>query len=140
MDGISELRERMGGTEDLSALISGIMSDPALASTVTSLASALKSSASGTSEPVAEAEESTAEPAQDSAAPASEVSLSGGGPPSSAVSALAPLLKGLSGGGVPDDRRACLLKALKPYLSPARCEAIDHIITLSRLSGLFKSV
>jgi hypothetical protein len=139
MDGINELRGRMGGTADLSSLISGIMSDPALASTVASLASTLKSSAAGASESASEPDTAPSDEAVPREDSASE-SVTDASATAATVGALAPLLKGLSAGGAPDDPRTCLLRALKPYLSPGRREAIDHIITFSRLSGLFKSV
>ena len=38
------------------------------------------------------------------------------------------------------DKRACLLTAIKPYLNPQRCEAIDYIIRFSELSELIKKI
>ncbi|MBR2387210.1 MAG: hypothetical protein IKB02_00415 [Clostridia bacterium] len=38
------------------------------------------------------------------------------------------------------DKRACLLNAIKPYLNPHRCEAIDYIIRFSELSELIKNI
>lgn len=38
----------------------------------------------------------------------------------------------------PTDCRDDLLLALKPFLSPGRCEAVDTIIRLSRLSAVLK--
>lgn len=38
------------------------------------------------------------------------------------------------------DRRAALLCAMKPYLSPDRQNAIDYIIKLSRLGDMLKSL
>ena len=60
-----------------------------------------------------------------------------------AISALAPLLSGLSKGGAllsprKDDPRVCLLRALKPYLSAERCEAIDTMIRLSPIAELLQ--
>ena len=60
-----------------------------------------------------------------------------------AISALAPLLSGLSKGGAllsprGDDPRVCLLRALKPYLSAERCEAIDTMIRLSPIAELLQ--
>ena len=37
------------------------------------------------------------------------------------------------------DRRMALLFALKPYLSPRRCEAIDYITRISRLGDVMKN-
>lgn len=51
------------------------------------------------------------------------------------------VLNALSGShGAPNDKRSCLLAAIKPYLSPARCEAIDYIIKFSRLSEILKTM
>ncbi len=55
-----------------------------------------------------------------------------------AMATLAPLLSGLTGGKPPDDPRSCLLRALKPYVSHKRAEAIDTMIQLSRVSELLK--
>ena len=58
-----------------------------------------------------------------------------------AIAALTPLLGMLSGKGgatKKDDDRACLLRALKPYVSRGRCEAIDTILQLSRLSEMLR--
>lgn len=38
------------------------------------------------------------------------------------------------------DKRLALLIALKPYLSPKRCEAIDYITKMSKLSETFKGM
>ncbi len=38
------------------------------------------------------------------------------------------------------DKRLALLVALKPYLSPKRCEAIDYIAKMSKLSETFKGL
>lgn len=40
----------------------------------------------------------------------------------------------------PDDRRAALLCAMKPYLSHDRQQAIDYILKLSRLGSLLKTL
>lgn len=59
------------------------------------------------------------------------------------MATLAPLLSALGGGKgekgkLPDDPRSCLLRALKPYVSQGRREAIDSMIRLSQISDLFK--
>lgn len=62
--------------------------------------------------------------------------------PGESVAAFAPLLSALSGreAAGKDDPRACLLRALKPYVSRGRAEAIDTIVSLSRISDALKSV
>ena len=42
--------------------------------------------------------------------------------------------------GKTSDKRSCLLSAIKPYLSPARCEVIDYIIKFSQLSEIIKQI
>ena len=57
------------------------------------------------------------------------------------ISALAPILsKSLSGHSKADDKRACLLRALKPYMSEGRCEAIEYIIKISLISDVLKNL
>jgi hypothetical protein len=61
------------------------------------------------------------------------------------VSSLAPAIAAL---GKPSqkqaakksDRRDCLLVALKPYLCRERCEAIDYMIKLGRISELMRNI
>ena len=61
------------------------------------------------------------------------------------LSAIAPVLSSL-GGSLPlkssaeAEHRACLLRALKPYLSKERCEAIEQMITIGRISEIFKGM
>lgn len=38
------------------------------------------------------------------------------------------------------DKREALLLALKPYLSPARCAAVDYFIRLSRVGDAIRSL
>lgn len=74
------------------------------------------------------------------------------------VSTMAPLIKGLLPQGPPVDKppsadtaregkshghcakREALLLALKPYLSPARCEAVDYFIRLARVGDAIRSL
>lgn len=39
-----------------------------------------------------------------------------------------------------NDRRTCLLGALKPYLCKERCEAIDYMIKLARIADVFRGM
>lgn len=39
-----------------------------------------------------------------------------------------------------NDRRMALLCALKPYLSPKRCEAIDYMTRISKLGDIMKNL
>lgn len=50
---------------------------------------------------------------------------------------------GGGGGGKPPpgcDRRIALLSALKPYMSPRRCEAIDYLIRINRMGDILRRV
>ena len=38
------------------------------------------------------------------------------------------------------DKRLALLCALKPYLSPGRCEAIDYFMRISKISDMIKNI
>jgi len=50
------------------------------------------------------------------------------------ISTAAPLLAGGRGGKC--SRREGLLLALKPYLSPARCEVVDYLVRIGRLQDM----
>ena len=64
------------------------------------------------------------------------------------ISALSPMLSGIASlkSDKPpklspkDERRACLLRAIKPYVSHGRSEAIDYMIQLSRITELMKNL
>ena len=60
------------------------------------------------------------------------------------LSTLAPILSSLQGKSLShsaaNDKRACLLNALKPYLCHERCEAIDYMIKLTKISELLKNI
>ena len=63
------------------------------------------------------------------------------------ISTAAPLLKGLlaspaagEAGAQGDGRREALLLALKPYLSPTRCAAVDYFIRLSRVRDILRTL
>lgn len=117
-----------GGSDGFSSILNGILSNPEMMAMISSMAGKLKN-------------ENT--PAESEAAEASETAASTSAPERlpEAISALAPLL---SGEGVKhskrDNDRACLLRALKPYLSPGRSEAIDYIIKFSSIADLLKNL
>ena len=66
-----------------------------------------------------------------------------GAPNTDALAAIAPLLSSISkkspSSKISSDQ-ACLLRALKPYVNQSRCEAIDYMIKLSRISELLKNI
>lgn len=55
------------------------------------------------------------------------------------LSVMKPLLGGTEGSGQ-TDKKLALLCALKPYLSPKRCETIDYITKVSRLGDTLKHI
>ena len=117
-----------GGSDGFSTILNGILSNPEMMAMISSMAGKLKSENA---------------PAESEAAEASEAAAPASAPERlpEAISALAPLL---SGEGVKhskrDNDRACLLRALKPYLSPGRSEAIDYIIKFSSIADLLKNL
>ena len=61
------------------------------------------------------------------------------------ISVLRPMMDGKHGEEKKEharanDRRTALLCALKPYLSPKRCEAIDYITRLEKLGDVIKNI
>ena len=57
------------------------------------------------------------------------------------LTTLAPLLSSeLAKGSRQNDDRTCLLRALKPYLSAGRSEAVEYIIKISRLTDILKNL
>ncbi len=116
---------------DFSSVLNGILSNPEMLSMISSMASTLKgenASAAPTQEKEAEA-----------AAPVLPADIGEKIP--SVLSAIAPLLSSsTSSASSHDNNRACLLRALKPYLSSGRSEAIDYIIQFSRISDVLKNL
>lgn len=123
------------GSDGFSSVLSGILSNPEMMSMISSMAGKLKGDSAETSadevRTAESAESATAEPP----APSETTKLP------EAISALAPLLSG-EGAKLSkrDNDRACLLRALKPYLSPGRSEAIDYIIKFSSIAEVLKSL
>ena len=66
-------------------------------------------------------------------------------PSSDAITALAPLLLSAGGGKSSKDSknqnpRCELLRALRPFLSKERCDAIDYMIKMDGLSGILRGI
>jgi len=124
------MEQKVQGEGDFSAVLGNILSNPDMMSTIKNLAEQLKSDS-----PPTEAEPTLTENTVQEAVPVQTPKMP------DAISALAPLLSAdfskLSRG---DDRRSCLLRALKPYMSEGRCEAIEYIIKFSALSGIIKNL
>ena len=131
-------------SDSFSDAINGILSNPEMLSMISSMASKLKN---GTQEDSS----ATNNPAQEpTAVEAAAIEDTKGKPVTSVatlsklpdmIGAIAPLLSSeLSKHPKKDDKRACLLRALKPYLSEGRSEAIDYIIKFSEISDLLKNL
>lgn len=56
------------------------------------------------------------------------------------ISVMKPLLSGNASTSIGTDKRLALLCAMKPYLSPKRCEAIDYITKMSKLGDTLKHI
>ena len=61
------------------------------------------------------------------------------------INTMAPLLKGLGGvlGGKRSEAcavREAFLLSLKPYLSPARCEAVDYLVRIARIGDILRTL
>ena len=127
---------------DLSSAIERLMANPELISMVASSLGMSKKEPQDSppgAMPVAESAPVATPPSVPQASQTSSAESLGVSP--DAITALAPLLGMLSGKGgasKKDDDRACLLRALKPYVSRGRCEAIDTILQLSRLSEMLR--
>lgn len=138
---------------ELSRAIEQILANPQLIATV---ASVLKGTpqTSPPSEPTpspaapSSSERSDAEAEETSSPPTSPAASENHSPPpaidaAAMIRSFAPLLAGQTEKGnetppPPEDRQACLLRALKPYLSPGRQEAIDYMIRLTQITELLK--
>ena len=125
-------REASGGALDdarLSGAISKILEHPELIGMIGSVLAS----------PPSVKEEPSEAPTQ---ANASEVAAGGG----DILKGLAPMLSKLQNAsksishGDGDHARECLLVALKPYLSKERCEAIDQMLRISRISEILKNM
>ncbi len=119
---------------DLSSIMNMISENPALMEMASSILSSMpkpeQASMSDTSESVEPTVEASAAP-------------SFGPPPSfdpELFAKIAPMLGGMNSKSSPSDERRCaLLRALRPYLSPERRDAIDYMLKFSRLGDLLQA-
>lgn len=137
---MEEKDTRAGGENDsFSAMLDGILSNPEMLSMISSMADKLKSGTSAAESPAPQEGSSEGE-AHSEAEPTAQAA-SGTSKLPDMLGTLAPLLSTeLSKSSPQNDHRACLLRALKPYLSSGRCEAIEYIIKFSRLSEILKNL
>lgn len=149
---------RQDGAPDLSAALNTLLSDPELMNKISGIVN-------GTSAPPTEND--TAPPEADNtvsvAAAASAVPPPGNTAPGGlggllsnpdvmaklpqVMATIAPMLGGEGKGELKthssprhEDKRTALLCALKPYLSPRRCQAIDYIIKLEKIGSLLHTI
>lgn len=117
----------------LSSALSGILGNPEMMSMISSMAEQLKGGSAPSADQSSKKEDEAPSKADESIPASSELS--------GVLGALAPLLsQSLGKLSREDDSRACLLRALKPYLSQNRCEAIEHIIKFSKISDVIKNL
>ena len=115
------------GNDAFSSAISGILNNPEMMSMISSMAEQLKGADRERQDATAHGDEEISHPAS--------------AEPQGALGTLAPLLaQGLGKLSHEDDERSRLLRALKPYLSQNRCEAIEHIIKFSKISDVLKNL
>ena len=130
------MSEQSTSSDSFSNALNSILSDPQMLSTITAMAQKLKSDSEGANAAPTNASE-------EESPSAVEAVTEKTAPPSlpDALGVLAPLLSG----GAPkhskrDEDRACLLRALKPYLSHDRSQAIDYIIRFSSVADVLKNL
>lgn len=134
------------GSPPLADMITKLMSNPELMGIIASAIGkqdASKDSAPSTDRPESETTPA-ASPIEDSISQGSDISSK----LPEVMAALAPMLSG-GGKGLSeamkktakqDDRRSCLLRAIKPYVSHGRGEAIDLMLRLAGISEILKNL
>ena len=141
MSEVNSINEREGPSIDLSGMLGKLLANPQI---IQSVASAL--SGEGGAEPAekAEAAETVKEKEKyEEVTHMPDVSAMAEKLPE-IMNMLTPVLQQKGGSGkadhLPTDSRACLLNAMKPYMSARRCEAIDYIIKFSQISEILKNI
>lgn len=133
--------DEMGGAGQggISELVSGILSDPEMMSVIGRIAKELKGEERDAKADAAEEKGDGGKLSEDEPALPEVLPRADGADAAALFSRLAPLLSGAEG-TMPkkSDDRACLLRALKPYLSQGRSEAIDYIIKFSSIANMLK--
>lgn len=149
---------RQDGAPDLSAALNTLLSDPELMNKISGIVN-------GTSAPPPENDTapSSADDADSVTAAANAVPPPGNTAPGGlggllsnpdvmsklpqVMATIAPMLGGEGKSGSNshssprhEDKRTALLCALKPYLSPRRCQAIDYIIKLEKIGSLLHTI
>lgn len=114
----------------LSSTLGAILSNPDMLGMISSLAKDLRDS----SQSRADVEAPASEAISPSPSPSAESDVG------ALIGRLAPLLSAAPASSKKEDDRACLLRALKPYLSEGRGEAIDYIIKFSVLAKALRKL
>ena len=125
-----EQNDISSANDGLGEALNNILSNPQMMSIISGLAQKLKGESEESGGQITALEEK-----EDVPAPTSTKNLP------EAIGALAPLLSNeLRNKARTDDKRACLLRALKPYMSDGRKEAIEYIIKISMISDVLKNL
>ena len=139
MSGAPDTSERaedlLGVPNDFSAMLNKVLSNPQIIATV---ASALSDKSSEKTEPTPIEERVS----KDNSELSYDVEAMMQKLPQM-MKVLSPMMSGGAKGAPSpqkDDKRACLLHAIKPYLNPARQEAVDYIIKFSQISEILKAL
>ncbi len=128
------------GNDSFSAALDGILSNPEMMSMISSMASKLKNGDLSNAPPPTETSGSEAANSPQESTQSVEAGASTQKLPDM-LTTLAPLLSSeLTKGSRQNDDRTCLLRALKPYLSSGRSEAVEYIIKISRLTDILKNL
>ena len=127
-----------GATPDLSGILGQILSNKELMSKIGEIAA--------TNKPLSGESDST-KPLNESQQPVEISSLLSNPDITSklpdVINVIKPLVsegKSNGNGDASFDKRLGLLMAMKPYLSPKRCEAVDYIVRISKLSQTLKGL
>ncbi len=129
------------GTPSLSDAINKLMANPEIISMVASTLGNMPPP------PARQEQKEKAPAAEEPSAEASVLPPKAVGPPElgDLMKNIAPMMSLLGGSGKSprsneENQREALLCALKPYVSEGRREAIDHIIRISQVSDILKSI
>ena len=130
-------------SERISGAISKILENPELVGMLGSMLSASKPAAH-TEEKSEENSNKRAEDNTSASANEKQENSTVSAANSDMLATLAPMLSrlGSAAHSAPkkEDSRECLLIALKPYLSKERCEAIDQMLKIGRITELLKNM
>jgi len=127
-------KENGAQSPPLGEIIGKLMADPEIMKTLSSVIGK-KDTAADQAQPTEAKEASAAEETAPVSSGASEAI-------DRLPEVMAMLTPALKNGKIPErnDRRTCLLRAIKPYVSRGRCEAIDYMIRIAGISDILKNL